>query len=590
MSIQDSPEINPGVHFLFDLLKWVRQGRVRVPGFQRHFVWRRDQMLDLFDSVRRHYPIGTLLFWRSGKYGPRAPAALGPFLLDREPPPAGVLLVLDGQQRLTTLAGGLLLGGEAPLQRREDADDVDPRRWEIFFDAADDRFTHLASTEEPKPWQVPVWALIDTGRMFERLNALFLPVDGDARLVLSGRPVAEYVARLQSVGRALQTYKVPVVEFSTDDLKVAVDGFARVNLKGQSIGPDEMFAALAWRKGEEGEDLPNRLQVAAGIDQVIADVRATGFGELDRVLVLRAFMLELEADPYRTDWEKLAEDDKQMKKLPASMRKAHQGLLAAVSFAREEGIHTLRLLPYGLQLVGLAAWLSADPTPSEDARRLLRRWLWLTGAASWFGQGNPARYTKVLVELRKSALDVAKGGAVPAELPSLPWSTRTEPFPARYDLRSARVRSLLCVLFRNGVTGLDGAQIDSAEVHRLFAQRGPGVMRSIWTRCPSPLGSSPANRIFDLWPGERGQARAQLAELSPSTWQRIAADHLFVPGADGPPTGDWEAVLGDRQRRMAAVERDFLTALDLLPPEGIGSSPIDADGEPMLDELEPAEV
>jgi len=45
----DGPEISPSVVFLFDLLKWVRQGRIRVPAFQRAYVWSRANMLDLFD-------------------------------------------------------------------------------------------------------------------------------------------------------------------------------------------------------------------------------------------------------------------------------------------------------------------------------------------------------------------------------------------------------------------------------------------------------------------------------------------------------------------------------------------------------------
>ena len=59
--IEDAPEITPQVLHLRDLLKWVRQGRVGVPNFQRDFIWDRGRMLSLFDSIRKQYPIGTLL-------------------------------------------------------------------------------------------------------------------------------------------------------------------------------------------------------------------------------------------------------------------------------------------------------------------------------------------------------------------------------------------------------------------------------------------------------------------------------------------------------------------------------------------------
>ena len=36
-----------------------------LPHIQRPFVWEEEQMLRLFDSLMRNYPIQTLLFWRS---------------------------------------------------------------------------------------------------------------------------------------------------------------------------------------------------------------------------------------------------------------------------------------------------------------------------------------------------------------------------------------------------------------------------------------------------------------------------------------------------------------------------------------------
>ena len=104
-SIEDAPEITPQVLHLRDLLKWVRQGRVRVPNFQRDFTWDRERMLNLFDSIRKQYPIGTLLFWESTKSRPMLDH-LGPLSLPEFH--GGKLLILDGQQRLTTLAGVLL--------------------------------------------------------------------------------------------------------------------------------------------------------------------------------------------------------------------------------------------------------------------------------------------------------------------------------------------------------------------------------------------------------------------------------------------------------------------------------------------------
>lgn len=115
----ETPEITPQVVHLIDLLKWAREGRLRVPKFQRDFVWRLQDIVDLFDSISKQYPIGTLFLWGADPM-PEHRDHIGPLRL---PDYKGqTWLVLDGQQRLTTLVGVLLFG--------------DPQ-WEAALDAED---------------------------------------------------------------------------------------------------------------------------------------------------------------------------------------------------------------------------------------------------------------------------------------------------------------------------------------------------------------------------------------------------------------------------------------------------------------------
>jgi hypothetical protein len=48
-----------------DLAANVLDGTIRLPKFQRDFVWTRQQVLDLLDSIARGYPIGSFLLWKS---------------------------------------------------------------------------------------------------------------------------------------------------------------------------------------------------------------------------------------------------------------------------------------------------------------------------------------------------------------------------------------------------------------------------------------------------------------------------------------------------------------------------------------------
>jgi hypothetical protein len=55
---------SPEVQYLPALFRRVRNGELRIPAFQRGFVWTEEKILSLLDSVYRGYPIGSLLLWK----------------------------------------------------------------------------------------------------------------------------------------------------------------------------------------------------------------------------------------------------------------------------------------------------------------------------------------------------------------------------------------------------------------------------------------------------------------------------------------------------------------------------------------------
>jgi len=45
------------------ILDHIDNGYMALPEFQRGYVWNRDQVRSLFDSLYRRHPIGELLVW-----------------------------------------------------------------------------------------------------------------------------------------------------------------------------------------------------------------------------------------------------------------------------------------------------------------------------------------------------------------------------------------------------------------------------------------------------------------------------------------------------------------------------------------------
>ena len=84
------------------LLARISSGDIRIPAFQRDFVWEPEQVAFLLDSIYKEFPIGTVILWKTDKRL-NTEKKLGVFELPEPQKDYPVNYVLDGQQRLTSL-------------------------------------------------------------------------------------------------------------------------------------------------------------------------------------------------------------------------------------------------------------------------------------------------------------------------------------------------------------------------------------------------------------------------------------------------------------------------------------------------------
>jgi hypothetical protein len=83
-----------------------KRGELRLPEIQRHYVWQGTRVRDLLDSLYRGYPSGSILMWETDEAVPTRDFAIA----QDSNAFAGRKLLLDGQQRLTSLTA--VLNGE----------------------------------------------------------------------------------------------------------------------------------------------------------------------------------------------------------------------------------------------------------------------------------------------------------------------------------------------------------------------------------------------------------------------------------------------------------------------------------------------
>ena len=90
---------------LSTILDHIDSGHMVLPEFQRGYVWTRNQVRGLYESLYRRYPVGGLLVWATTS-GSAARRGDGPIT------DGTVKLLLDGQQRVTSVYG--VTRGKAP--------------------------------------------------------------------------------------------------------------------------------------------------------------------------------------------------------------------------------------------------------------------------------------------------------------------------------------------------------------------------------------------------------------------------------------------------------------------------------------------
>ncbi len=427
--------------------------------------------------------------------------------------------------------------------------------WWIYRDLTrgDDegnRYRHVRSAEPAPATWLPMRHVLRT--MDFLTYARRLQEDAEPALF------TEYIDEAEQVAQHLKSYKVAVVRLVGGTLDQAVDVFSRLNSSGTSMTPDLMVSALTYR---QGESLADRMEA------IRDDLALQGFAGVESINIFRAVLAVMgEDDILRTSWEQLAR--RVQGQLDPAIEESGRALYLAVEFLKTDvGVRQLRLLPYAIQLVLLAAFFSIDPDPDETRRAELRRWFWVTSWSGFFAGANTTQVKTSLLEMR----EFARGISV-----AVPIHERARPFPNRFDMRSARVRTLLIWLFREFPQPRDheGNLLNPFEI---LSEADTGAFRHV-APSSNALGSSPANRL--MFPTPRGlSVKRALGELAPSIEASVLESQCI-------PSESLEALRAGRDtdfvalraETMAKRERRFMAEMGVTPSiDLVGDADIDTN-------------
>jgi hypothetical protein len=224
---------------LTHLIEDIKHGNIALPDIQRPFVWSAAKARDLFDSMYRGFPVGTLMLWETGAEVGTKQVGGG----DAAKVPK--LLIVDGQQRLTSLYA--VITGSPVLTKA-----FEEKRIRIAFRPVDESFEVTDAAIERSPEFIPdITSLWDSGykstlrKFINRLSETRdEPLDHDEEDLLEER-----VDRV----RDLRDFRFQVIELgmSASEEQVA-EIFVRTNSEGVKLNQADFILTLMsvhWEKG-----------------------------------------------------------------------------------------------------------------------------------------------------------------------------------------------------------------------------------------------------------------------------------------------------------------------------------------------------
>ncbi|WP_328466782.1 DUF262 domain-containing protein [Streptomyces sp. NBC_00448] len=335
------------------LVAMARSGEIRIPHFQRDFRWQRQDVVRLFDSIVRGYPVGSLLLWR--RPAPQQLVTFGSLNVDA-PAVDTARWVVDGQQRIKSLAGALIpeASREAPFS--------------LAYDLKEEKFVPRPTADEPTVVPLPViFNLSQVLQWFQRYPE-----------------AAAYVDRANDITQRLRQFEIPAYEVTQNDVKVLQDIFDRMNNYGKRLSRAEIFSALF----ADNEEVTERLtfdKIAEHLDEDL------GFGTVDKDTILISVLARRGPDVRREIRNEFSDDGLDIQNAQpkraiidfpdesrdTAYRLGEIAMRRAITFLQQEaGVPHVSLLPYRHLLVVLTRLFAHHPDPDPRSIRLLRRWFW----------------------------------------------------------------------------------------------------------------------------------------------------------------------------------------------------------------------
>lgn len=486
---------------LDELLKMVEDGKAQLPDFQRSWVWDDTKICKLIESITSGYPMGAAMFLANGSEQIRFKYRKFEGVEDASDV-VPEWLVLDGQQRLTTLYQ-VLRSKNATNTRLETNKDVTIKRFYYLdikkcLDPSADRLDAIISVSEKKLQTTDIGRTVtlDLSTREKEFENLMFPLN----ITFSANDTDDWRYDMEEhygndreysllfrdfshkILRPILAYKMPVIQLDKETPKEAVcQIFENVNTGGVPLTVFELvtatFAADRHELRKDWETIKNSFSnkvngellrditganFLAAMTLLVSYYRRVASGDDERIAVTckKRDVLRLELDDYLKHHDALV-----------------KGFCDAADFLVHQGIFRSRDLPYSSQLMPLAAIFAYDNENKKllslgSNQDLLAKWYWCGVMGEMYGGANEARFALDIIGIFRWM----NGG----EMPDTVYRSNIQPtrLLTMQTRNSAAYKGIMALILQDSpLDFMTGNRMDiasyideEADIHHIFPQ------------------------------------------------------------------------------------------------------------------------
>lgn len=394
----------------------LERGNLRIPRFQRAYVWERSKIVKLLNSISMSYPIGSFFLWETDTSMEAFGRDITEFGFPKKPQGNYFMFILDGQQRITSLYVSLM---------GKTLNEVDYSTICYNLDSKKFKLPQLKTEQH----NIPVWKIWDAK---EYSNLLMeYARNGDF----------ERMQALKECQEFLYNYPISIIMSRKMGLEEVVDIFERINQGGKRLSLFDLVHATVWSQDfdlrEKIKDFNNEKAISL-------------FGKIGGEIFTQSLSLNIKHDCTKLVQLKLTNQE-----CINAWARTIECIRIAIDYVKSLGAQNLSILPYANMLAIIQHYLYIGKYNGIQPihTKLISDWFWTVTFSNRYS-------SSTLTRMNEDANWISRIVAGENESRIFSISLKADDLKrVRMNTTSVVKNGILCLMASNGPRDFDNGQV-----------------------------------------------------------------------------------------------------------------------------------